>query len=43
MHYALCIKYTMYNVASVNTMQYIELIINALIEEGWALKYVFLA
>ena len=31
----------MFNVASVNTMQYIVLIINALIEEGWALKYAF--
>ena len=35
--HALCITYTVYNVASVNTMQYIVLIINALIEEGMTL------
>ena len=35
--HALCITYTVYNVASVNTIQYIVLIINALIEEGMAL------
>ena len=29
----------MYNVASVNTMQYIVLIINPLIKEGWALFF----